>query len=1191
MRFPFSVSCYRFRFFPFALSFLFLLAAHLFLVPRAGAQTSRAAIDSARQANAARVDSMRRANAARMDSVKAAREVASRLFKENQKRRTDSLSALRKYRESKRYADSVARIRQQRADSFRAVQRGKIDSATAERNHIRDSAIAARTATLSELRTAQKKRSDSIAAMRKYRESKRYADSVAVVRKVRTDSLQAARKSFADSARASRKAIAAEMAAARKKTADSLAAIRKYTSDSLATIRKRRTDSLTAIRTAKEKAAKDKEKAKEKKMELALNIKIAKKREKWSNESMLKKKWGVPRKQIQNLFTHYNYYFNANRKMQEAEANMLRVKKDNYDKTIDLFPFNPDTDSTLLLADMDSIIQKTSVGIQIHDPRTDWADELYLLLGQAYYYKGSYDNAAIAFRYVISLRELKRKEEARRKGYVAPRGKTPSILQDEKKSALDFLKHQSVHNDALLWLARTYAQTARYGEAESILDLLVNDPNFPESLRGRYSMETANLALKTKKYQEAPGALLTVADDKKIPNWQRQRAAYLAGQLLQQEGKYSEAANAFVKVVDLNPRIEMDFQARKNAAYSVMASGKPSEETVASLRKMLKDSKYAPYYEQVYYVLGRVAANSGNRTLAIDYLTQSLRAPRTTRPQRALSFLALGDVYYADGLYNPAQSAYDSAAFLAGKDAAKAPFDVAAQRAKSLASVAGPARQMAAQDSLLALSNMSEKEQRAVVRKYLKYLSSQKADSLNRAGGGDNNTMALPTNDGNSTGGGDNSWYFASTTTLQQGFTDFRRKWGNRTLTDNWRRASANAMSLAGAGPDGQPLNPAANVDTVSGKTDAASTGPTEASLLAQIPKTEAERESVRRRLEQSMLALATAYANDVQDYPRAMKVLDDMDRRFPEQQSPDETLYLGYLVYLRQNQIERAQMLSQQLLEKYPRSRFAALVRPSDEAAGPLLTSAVESDSYYEDTYNMVQRRAFADALRRSRDGQQRWPDPRINERFRILEIMALSGNREYTTADSIVGKFITTTANDSLRGWAQALQDFIRQEKAKDTVRVTASATNAPGAISGNRPSVVAADSTGVSAPVPATYAYKPGKPHAFVFVFSRMEARVMGLKAGLGDMNMLRFSEDKLATSVQNLPGGGGIVLVQGFPNAQKAKAYEQSFRNTAALTREFKANERKTLLISEENLRKLIADGDLPAYEAFYGKNYR
>ncbi len=1138
---------------------------------------------------------MRQANAARVDSMRAAREAATKLFREAQKRRTDSLAAIRKYRESKRYKDSVASVRQARTDSIRAIQKARTESLTAERNRVRDSTIAARNESLSELRAVQKKRIDSLAAIRKYRESKRYKDSVEVVRKVRSDSMAAARKAFADSARASRQAIAAELAAARKKTADSLMAIRKKTTDSLAAIRKQRTDSLATLRAAREKATKEKEKAKEKKLELALNIKFNKKREKWSNETMLKKRWGVPRKQLQNLFTHYNYYFNANRKMEEAEANMLRVKKDNYETPIDLFPFNPDTDSTLLLADMDSIVQKTSVGIQIHDPRTDWADELYLLLGKAYYYKGSYDNAAIAFRYVISLRQLKKKEEARRKGYSSTRGKTPSLLQDEKKSALDFLKHQSVHNDALLWLSRTYAQTGRYGEAESILDLLVNDPNFPESLKSRYSVEVANLALKSGKIKEASQPLLVVANDRQMPKWQRQRAGYLAGQLLYNEGKYNEAAAAFTQVVDLNPKIEMDFQARKNAAYSVMASGKPSEETIASLRKMLKDTKYSPYYEQVYYVLGKVAANSGDRKLAVEYLTQSLRAAKTTKSQKALSFLALGDVYYADGLYNPAQSAYDSAAFLAGKDAiTKTPFDVAAQRAKSLATVAGPARMVAAQDSLLALSNLSEKEQRAVVRKYLKYLSSQKADSLARAGGGDNNVMALPTTDGNNMNSGGSDWYFSSATTLQQGFSDFRRKWGNRPLTDNWRRASANATSLAGNGPDGQPLNPAANVDTVSGKEAASGSGmPTEESLLAQIPRTEAEREAVRGQLQTAMMALATAYTKDVQDYPRAMKVLDDIDRRFPQQQkSPDEALYLGYLIYLRQNQIERAQMMSQQLLEKYPRSSYATLVRPSDDAAGPLLTSTVESSNYYEETYNLVQRRAFADALRRSRDGQQRWSDPRTADRFRILEIMALSGNRDYKQADSLVGKFITTTGNDSLRTWAQTLQDFIRQEKAKDTVRPTASISgNTPGATPVSGTDSVGLDAATAPAAVPATYAYKPAAPHAFVFVYNRMEARVMGLKAGLGDMNTLKFSGDNLQTQVQNLPGGAGLIVVQGFPSAQKAKAYEQTFKATPVLTKEFKPAERKTMVISDENLRKLAADGDLAAYEAFYRKSYK
>ncbi len=137
-----------------------------------------------------------------------------------------------------------------------------------------------------------------------------------------------------------------------------------------------------------------KEKQTENKAQIAFELKIKKKRSVYSNENMLKKKWTPPRRAVQNSFTHYNYYFNAERKMAEAEANMQRTAKDKWDDRIPLYSFNPVTDSTTFAADMDSVIQKTSLGIQIHDPRTKWGDDLYLLLGKAYFYKGDMDNAA-----------------------------------------------------------------------------------------------------------------------------------------------------------------------------------------------------------------------------------------------------------------------------------------------------------------------------------------------------------------------------------------------------------------------------------------------------------------------------------------------------------------------------------------------------------------------------------------------------------------------------------------------------------------------------------------------------------------------------------------------------------------------------------------------------------------------------
>jgi tetratricopeptide (TPR) repeat protein len=958
------------------------------------------------------------------------------------------------------------------------------------------------------------------------------------------------------------------------------------------------------VKAAKEKATKQKAKDREQKMDLALNIKISKKREKWSNESMLKKRWSVPRKQFQNLFTHYNYYFNADRKMDEAIANMLRARREGYDSLLALFPYNPDTDSMLLKPDMDSIIQKASVGIQIHDPRTQWGDDLYLLLGQAFYYKGDYENASTAFRYIVSLRELYKKNKSSKSTTASSKTKgIPSIVEAEKTGTFDFLQHQPVHNEALLWLARTYTQSKRYGDAESVLDLLIADPAFPESLKGRFALERAYLAMSTGNTRGATGPLTVVAKDGSQPTWLRQRAAFLSGQLLQAEGKYTEAAERYGTVVDLHPKIEMDFQARKNRAYALMAAGGEQSEAIASLRSLLKDGKYAPYYEQVYYVLGRLSANSGQAAMAEEYLNKSLSSAKSTRRQRALSFAALGDVYYSTAAYERAQASYDSAAYLAGKAAGTDPIFIAAsKKAQTLTAVAGPARILHIQDSLLTLSAMTEKEQRAVVRKYIKTLASQKADSAARAEAG----AGIASNDVVDAGAGDNNWYFASTTTLRQGFNDFKRKWGNRPATDNWRRASA--ASFAANGSSGNDAGGTGSAGAAVIESDASGL-PTEESLLAAIPRGEAGQNAARQRIRRAYVDLATAYTKDVEDYQRATKSLDDLDRRFPGHEYQAEALYLGYLIFLRQNQIERAQSYAAQLMEKYPGSSYAALVRPVDETDGPLLASTAEASGYYEETYDLVQKREFTDALRRSREGQQRWSQRNLVDRFRILEAMSLAGTGAYDRADTVLDAFLASGPSDSLRSWAETVKSFVKRSR---PAPVTASAgttagapvpqpvgsnpgtptTSAPASNSENPPATNnPANGTLVSpAVVPTAFTYKASAPHFFVFMFPKMEARTMGVKAGLTDLNSFKFSDQALQPSVEMLSGNQGFIVVKTFASAAKAKAYLAEFRKTPALLREYKSGEGQVFLISEANYQKVLADRSVGAYMQFYKKNY-
>lgn len=1146
------------------------------------ARARKAALDSLHAAQKRTRDSIQEARQHRIDSMKAAR-----------KRVTDSLAVIRKYRSSKHYKDSVTKSRQRRLDSVREVRKAHLDSIKAARQHIIDSTVAVRKHYTDSVRTVQKARAAKLEARRKYRESKRYKDSVAVVRQARLDSIREVRKAYSDSLIAARRAISDSLKAARKHYSDSVTAVRKKALDSMKAIRQARTDSLAKVKAKKEKAQKAKEKARIDKMDLALKLKIEKKHKAWSNETMLKKKWGVPRREIQNTFTRYNYYFNSNNKMDEALLNMQRLSKENYDSLIALFAFNPDRDSSSIAADMDSIIHKVSVGIQIHDPRTKWADDLYLLLGEAYYYKGDYQNAIIAFRYTVSIWEQQKKDQ---KDHKSNSKGEPSILEADKKSFLDFLKHQSVHNEAILWLARTFTQINETGNAESVLDLVEADPNFPESLKGRLALEKANIKLKEGNYKAASKELSVAAGDGELTTTTRQRCAFLAGEIYESRHEDSAAIASFQQVLDLHPKIEMDFYARKHLANCIMTSGGKTDDVIASMKHMLKDGKYLPYYDQIYYLLGMFSLASGNDEDAITYLDKGIRAPKATKKQKAISFAHLGTIYYNKEDYIASKQAYDSAAYFAKYAPDDREVELAERRSPVLGSVAGPVGIIHVQDSLLTLAAMDEKDQRSVVRKYIKMLEDRRADSIYRA---ENAGVVAAEQAGN-----DNvpqvAWYFSNPMQVQQGYNAFKRKWGNRPLVDNWRRMSAIGFVSNNANEPAHNMTDSNAVDI-----DLDENGiPTEESLLAAIPNSQQRQDRARRLEQRAYIDLANAYVIQLEDYPLALKALDTLDYRYPQHEHKPQDLYLRYLIAIRQNRLDAAKDYSAQILKQYPNSTYAELVRPaSEDGAG--IGNLQSTQAYYEETYNQLEQRQYADALQRVKVAKQKYSDPRFNGRFTIIEASALAGMSEYDRADTILNDFLKGNTNDSLREWAEAVLRYVERNKPKE-VKPILPANDSLKKATGNIPAMpadsLAAKDAKAAANVPDMknavklappdkYTYKPQEEHYCIFIFPGYEARSLGVKAAITDFNSFQYSKDHLSAHIDMLNVGLGVVAVKTFPNAAVAKSYMNALKAKTQIFREYKPNEYKVVIISAINYLKLLADKSDGPYLKFYDENYK
>ena len=1086
----------------------------------------------------------------------------------------------------KLYRDSVTRsqnakaklllnIKQSRADSIKDAREKALADVTKGRKTKTDSVFA-----------IHKHKTDSLAKIRKYKTSKRYADSTALAKRERADSIQAFHQHIRDSTASIHKHVLDSTTAIRKHVSDSIKLVRTKHSDSLKMVRKTKTDSLTKSKNDKEKLAKAQEKKKQEEQKLKLEIKFKQKREAWSNTSMLKRKWNLYRKIVQNSFTHYNYYYNANRKMEEALVNMQRGKKENYDSLINLYPFDPNKDSAKMAGDMDTIIRKASVGIQIHDPRVKWDNDLYLLMGEAYYYKGRYDNAATAFRYIIARDEAKKKGQAANSG---EKSKDEPTIVDNDGDKGGFLKHKSVHNESILWLARTYTSWHMVENAESVVSLLESDTHLPENLKGRLAAEKAFAYLSESNEPAAITQLGIVVDDNTLPDWLRMRAAFLCGQLLQNRGEYAAAVEKFETVLDYFPKIDMDFYTRKLIAYNSLLAGSDANIAMKPLKKVLNDAKYVTYYDQVYYVLGKLAIKAGKTDDGIKYLNKSIYTSKATKKQKALSFVALGDAYYNDLKYQKAKTSYDSAAKYA--TGSKDTVGLAnMQRSKILNEIVGPATVIHDQDSLLALAELSKKDQLAAVRRYLKFLEKRQEDSIANAESA--GVSSIVPADGSTETSDFANWYFSNPTSMQQGAAEFKRKWGNRTLVDNWRRSAANSFANNSSNPDElkeTPENP-----------DVSENGlPSEASLLAKIPNTPEQKEKAENLEQKAYIQLAKAYYSPFNDLTQTIATLDNLDKRFPAHNQKEEELYLRYQVALKQNELAKAQTYSEQLQKEFPKSNYAKLLRPKENTQSEALGNGITVAKYYEETYNLLLKHALVHI----EVAKKQYDNPVFKKRFLVAEAMGLAGTGNLDKADTALVSFLHTyPAPDTLATWANAIKDYIASlrktgvpawykesppgekkpslEPEKDSALVLA----------GEKPIDSVAKSAPKPLPPPSMYQNKPMDEHYCIVVLPGLDTKTTGLRKNVKSFDSSFCPNAKLDIILDYFDIDQTVMVIKKFANADSAKAYLNAL-NTSNVFRNFSSNDYQSVIISAQNYTKLFADKKVAAYMSFYEAVYK
>ncbi len=705
-----------------------------------------------------------------------------------------------------------------------------------------------------------------------------------------------------------------------------------------------------------------------------------------------------------NLISHYNIYFNGNESFKKGVSQTEKNFQDNFSKTLPLFYFSNPQVAQSVSPQMNRAIEKATKVITLHSitAKPDlkkgnltekqkefynkkefnkWVDDDYLLMGKAYVYENKFDPAVETFKKVVT----------------------------------DF-SEEPIHYEALIWMARAYNETGEYRDSENILQMIKSDDKMPSGYLGEFYTTYADLYIKEKKTDQAIPMLEKALEYVKSKH-RRERYTYILAQLYQETGNSEKAVENYHKVIRMNPPYEMTFSAKINMAGSYKAGSGKEKEINSLLEKMLRDDKNNDFQDQIYYALGKIALKEGDTTKAILNFKLSTAKSVNNTNQKGLSYLTLGDIYYNKPDYSLAQAYYDST--IQNLDRSYEDYDQLTVKTKSLTNLVQHLHVYTLEDSLQMLAKMPENERLAKIDKIIEDVRKKEEEERQRKQDEMQNnqygTMAMnqTSGSGSQTGG---KWYFYNLNAKGFGQPEFRMRWGNRKLEDNWRRTNKQTLDT------GEQNEEAAATDSTSGKTKSLFSNKNREYYLKDIPLNDSSLAASNERLENALFNMGLVYRNDLKDENEAVKTFEEQVRRYPDGPNSLMGYFNLYEMYDLNGSASKADYYKNLIIRKYPDNPRAKILA-NPEYVKELESHQNEVQNFYEKTYQEFQNDQYGDVVRDADYAIKIYVGDRTIPRFRLLRALAEGGLKGKEVLKDELQKIITDYPKHEVSVYAKNL------------------------------------------------------------------------------------------------------------------------------------------------------------------------
>lgn len=889
-----------------------------------------------------------------------------------------------------------------------------------------------------------------------------------------------------------------------------------------------------------------------------------------------------------DLTTRYNVYFNGNEAYKSGIKQLKNSHKEDYSKLLPMYMVSNHENAKSTASSMTRSIEKCEKAIKKHSIRVKpkdkptakssaakklfyskeefnpFMDNVFLLMANSQFHKADFLSASSTCSYIIR----------------------------------HFSTDKSTCDKANILMARANTEMEWYYEAENIFNTL-NKENLTPALTGSFSAAYADLLIRQKKYTEAI-PYLEIAVKKATNKSEKYRWNFLLAQMYQETGKKDQAFKLFNAIPGMNPPYEMELSAR--IRQTEVYPGSDPRKPLKKLRRMSRSSKNTEYLDQVFYAMGNLYFAAGDTVKAVESFVTALEKSTQNGPHKLKTELALGNYYYKTEQFIKAEPCYTDALSMLKKEDER--YLSTNQRAVILQALAPNLDAVHDEDSLQLIAKMPEKERNIIVAKLVeaaekaakeeeKKKSMEEALASNEESMGDNvsgnQNEAIPSMPNMNI---DKSWYFYNTTTVNKGLVEFRRKWGKRSLKDDWRRNTKTAAFDNATNTEGTDQQ--ANANLPNDSADVALSDTTESKsidinegaedplnpnyYLKNLPFTEEQLTASNEKIAEALFNAGVVYREQMENDRLALKTFQELESRNPKSPFLENAYYIAYLMLKQQKKNADAEVIRLKQISLFPDGLLAKRLDDS-LFVDKLIEMYQVQDTLYGNTYASYLQHETDSIFRSGSYVEENYPVSPLIPKFIFLQAMESARIGKATDFHSLLNKIVKDYPKSDLIPVVNQMLAFWNEGR-----RPVASSgfTNLLEANIG-----LEKDSLSILDSLAQKFAYNPAEAHVLLIQYPST-VNVNRLQFDVALYNFTNFLIRDYELSFVKV-GKMDVLLINGFENAEDVLRY-RSWIVFQSEKPEMKYPGIQMILVSESNLKLLQEGVPSEKYLEFFEKNY-